>query len=64
MLDLGFTRCRDLNDPKAGAFAEYCIVQEHIPFKVPDNISDEEAATLSVSISTVVGRPLPGHLSR
>ncbi|XXG94994.1 DNA-binding transcription factor [Hypoxylon texense] len=49
----GWIRSGDLNDPKAGSFADYCIVKEHIPFKVPDNISDEEAATLSVSISTV-----------
>ncbi|KAI1775641.1 alcohol dehydrogenase [Hypoxylon cercidicola] len=49
----GWVRSSDLNEREIGSFAEYCIVKAHIPFKVPDNISDEEAATLGVSMSTV-----------
>ncbi|KAI0173370.1 putative alcohol dehydrogenase [Hypoxylon sp. FL1284] len=49
----GWVLAGDLNDIKAGAFADYVVVQQHIPFKVPDHISDAQAATLSVGISTV-----------
>ncbi|KAL2018316.1 hypothetical protein VTK56DRAFT_979 [Thermocarpiscus australiensis] len=52
--------------PEGGAFAEYIIVKGDIQIKIPDNFSDEEAATLGVGISTVgqglyqgLGLPLP-----
>lgn len=37
-----------------GAFAEYIIVKAGPRAKTPDNITDEEAATLGVAITTVV----------
>lgn len=40
----------DLSD---GAFAEYAIAKEGGVFKIPENLSDEEAATLGVGIVTV-----------
>lgn len=40
--------------PEGGAFAEYIIVKGDLQNKTPDNLSDEEAATLGVGVSTVV----------
>ena len=37
-----------------GSFAEYIVVKGDVTIKVPDNLSDEEAATLGVGIQTVV----------
>jgi NADPH:quinone reductase-like Zn-dependent oxidoreductase len=37
-----------------GAFAEYIAVKGDLAMKIPKNLSDEEAATLGVGISTVV----------
>ncbi|TLS30645.1 hypothetical protein PpBr36_03502 [Pyricularia pennisetigena] len=49
-----------------GAFAEYVLAKEGICCKIPDNLTDEEAATLSVGVSTVgqglyqaLGLPFP-----
>lgn len=47
-----------------GAFGEYIIVKGDLQIKTPDNLSDEEAATLGVGVSTVVSAahsflPLP-----
>ncbi len=42
-----------------GAFAEYIMVKGDLAFKIPDNLTDEEAATLGVGISTVVRIPSP-----
>lgn len=39
--------------PEGGAFAEYIIVKGDLQIKTPDNLTDEEAATLGVGISTV-----------
>lgn len=39
-----------------GAFAEYIIVKPGPRAKTPDNVTDEEAATLGVAITTVVSR--------
>jgi NADPH:quinone reductase-like Zn-dependent oxidoreductase len=40
--------------PDGGSFAEYIIAKGDLQIKIPDNLSDEEAATLGVGISTVV----------
>lgn len=37
-----------------GAFAGYIVAKGDVQIKTPDNVSDEEAATLGISISTVV----------
>ena len=42
-----------------GAFAEYIMVKGDLAIKIPDNLTDEEAATLGVGISTVVRLSLP-----
>lgn len=41
----------NLND---GAFAEYIAVKGDLQIKIQDTLSDEEAASLGVGISTVV----------
>lgn len=43
--------------PEGGAFAEYIIVKGDLQIKIPDNLTDEEAATLGVGVSTVVCPP-------
>ncbi|KAK3630657.1 hypothetical protein LTR56_017337 [Elasticomyces elasticus] len=50
-----------------GSFAEYLVAKGDIGMKIPDNVSDEEASTLGVGITTVgqglyqsLGLPLPG----
>jgi len=40
--------------PDGGAFAEYIIAKGDLQIKTPDNLSDEDAATLGVGITTVV----------
>lgn len=40
--------------PDGGTFGEYIIVKGDLQIKTPDNLSDEEAATLGVGVSTVV----------
>ncbi|KAK4146550.1 chaperonin 10-like protein [Dichotomopilus funicola] len=52
--------------PDGGSFAEYIVAKGDLQIKTPDNLSDEEAATLGVGISTVaqglyqtLGLPLP-----
>jgi NADPH:quinone reductase-like Zn-dependent oxidoreductase len=37
-----------------GAFANYIVAKGDVQLKTPDNITDEEAATLGISITTVV----------
>lgn len=37
-----------------GAFAEYIMVKGDLAIKIPDNVSNEEAATLGIGICTVV----------
>ncbi|KAJ4300629.1 hypothetical protein N0V88_003313 [Collariella sp. IMI 366227] len=39
--------------PEGGAFGEYIIAKGDLQIKTPDNLSDVEAATLGVGISTV-----------
>ncbi|KAL0936545.1 zinc-binding oxidoreductase [Colletotrichum truncatum] len=36
-----------------GAFAKYIVVKGDLQIKTPDNISDEEAATLGIAVTTV-----------
>lgn len=40
-----------------GAFANYIVAKGDVQLKTPDNITDEEAATLGISITTVVSLP-------
>lgn len=40
-----------------GAFAEYIVVKGDIAIKIPENLSDEQAAGLGIGITTVVGLP-------
>ncbi|KAK3387741.1 putative zinc-binding oxidoreductase ToxD [Podospora didyma] len=53
--------------PDEGAFAEYCVAKGDLWLKIPDNLTDEEASTLGIGITTVgqalyqsLGLPLPG----
>ncbi|KAF8533947.1 chaperonin 10-like protein [Trichophaea hybrida] len=50
-----------------GAFGEYCIGFEHVTFKIPDGMSEEEAATLPTALVVtglglyqILGVPPPG----
>ncbi|KAK0621724.1 chaperonin 10-like protein [Bombardia bombarda] len=51
--------------PEDGAFGEYIVVKGDVQLKVPDNVTDEEAATLGVGVMTsqalyqTMGLPLP-----
>jgi NADPH:quinone reductase-like Zn-dependent oxidoreductase len=36
-----------------GAYAEYVVVKADVQMKIPDNLADEEAATLGVGYVTV-----------
>lgn len=52
--------------PEDGTFAEWIVVKGDLAIAVPEGLSDEEAATLGIGISTVVSFtrpvPLPGRL--
>ena len=63
----GFTHGVNSAEQEDGCFAEYCVAKGDVQMKIPDNVSDEEASTLGVGISTVgqglyqsLGLPLPG----
>ncbi|KAF2772592.1 putative zinc-binding oxidoreductase ToxD [Teratosphaeria nubilosa] len=63
----GFAHGVSSRNPEHGAFGEFCLAKGDLWMKVPDNVTDEEAATLGVGISTVgqglyqsLGLPLPG----
>ncbi|KAK8125754.1 uncharacterized protein PG998_001513 [Apiospora kogelbergensis] len=43
----------DASQLENGAFAEYIVAKGDLQIKIPDNLSDEEAATLGISICTV-----------
>lgn len=52
-----------------GCFAEYTVADGNIAYKIPDNVSDEEAAGMGVAIPTVglalyqkLGLPMPGSI--
>jgi NADPH:quinone reductase-like Zn-dependent oxidoreductase len=63
----GFTHGVNAVEKEDGCFGEYAMVKGDIQCKVPDNISDEDASTLGVGITTVgqglyqsLGLSLPG----
>lgn len=63
----GFTHGANALRKEDGAFGEYAIVKGDTTLKVPPNLTDEEAATLGVGITTVgqglyqsLKLPLPG----
>ncbi|KAI0430068.1 GroES-like protein [Xylaria sp. FL1042] len=39
--------------PDNGSFGEYVAAKEYVQLKTPDNVTDEEAATFGVSVTTV-----------
>ncbi|KAK8083539.1 hypothetical protein PG996_002320 [Apiospora saccharicola] len=43
----------DATQLENGAFAEYIVGKGDLQIKIPDNLSDEEAATLGISVCTV-----------
>lgn len=45
---------RNVYNLEDGAFAEYANAKPEVSMKVPDNLSNEEAASLGVSVTTVV----------
>ncbi|KAI0863261.1 GroES-like protein [Xylaria cubensis] len=49
----GFVFGASWGTPDNGAFGEYLVAKEHVQLKTPDNVTDEEAATLGVSVTTV-----------
>ncbi|KAJ4245018.1 hypothetical protein NW762_014225 [Fusarium torreyae] len=56
----------DATQIENGGFAEYIVAKGDVQIKTPDNITDEDAATLGISIATVgqglyktLGLPLP-----
>ncbi|KAJ8115291.1 hypothetical protein ONZ43_g4698 [Nemania bipapillata] len=54
----GFVFGASAETPDNAAFGEYVAAKEHAFLTVPDSVSNEEAATLGVSVTTVV-RHLP-----
>ncbi|KAF4340133.1 toxD [Fusarium beomiforme] len=62
----GVVHGADATQLENGGFAEYIVAKGDVQIKTPDNVTDEEAATLGISISTVgqglyktLGLPLP-----
>ncbi|GAP83347.2 putative toxD protein [Rosellinia necatrix] len=49
----GFVFGASWSTPDNGAFGEYVVAKPHVQLKIPDNVTDEEAATFGVSITTV-----------
>ncbi|KAI0535814.1 GroES-like protein [Xylaria digitata] len=49
----GFIFGANWGTPDNGAFGEYVAAKEHVQLKTPANVTDEEAATLGVSVTTV-----------
>lgn len=49
----------DRTQHENGGFAEYIVAKGDVQIKTPDNVSDEEAATLGISVATVVSIYLP-----
>ncbi|KAM5356730.1 hypothetical protein ACJ41O_003376 [Fusarium nematophilum] len=61
----------DRTQHENGAFANYIVAKGDVQIKTPDNVSDEEAATLGISIATVgqglyrtLGLPLPTEATK
>lgn len=64
----GVTHGANASDLNSGCFAEYALVKEGASYRVPDNLSFEEAATTGVGCITVslalyqkLGLPFPGE---
>ncbi|KAK5119224.1 hypothetical protein LTR85_007838 [Meristemomyces frigidus] len=64
----GFTHGVNSAEQEDGSFGEYCVAKGDLQMKIPDNVSDEEASTLGVGVSTVgqglyqsLELPLPGE---
>jgi NADPH:quinone reductase-like Zn-dependent oxidoreductase len=49
----GFTHGGNAVQPEDGAFAEYIVAKGDVQWKIPENLSFQEAATLGVGINTV-----------
>ncbi|KAJ5372363.1 hypothetical protein N7517_004369 [Penicillium concentricum] len=49
----GFVHGANAVQPEDGAFAEYIVAKGDVQWKIPENMSFQEAATLGVGISTV-----------
>lgn len=67
----GFTHGVNATQAEDGAFGEYLVAKGDVQMKVPDNVSDEEAATLGVGISTIgqgmyqsLGLPWPNEATK
>lgn len=65
--------CHGVNALQAedGAFGEYCRAKGDVQIKIPDGVSDEEAATLGVGVATVgqglyqsLGLPMPDEAKK
>jgi NADPH:quinone reductase-like Zn-dependent oxidoreductase len=63
----GFTHGVNAVEKEDGCFAEYAVAKGDVQCKLPDNLSDEDASTLGVGVTTVgqglyqsLGLPLPG----
>ncbi|KAK4507637.1 hypothetical protein PRZ48_001372 [Zasmidium cellare] len=64
----GFVHGSNQTQPEDGTFAEYCVMKGDLGLKIPDAMSDEDAATLGVGVITVgqsmyqnLGLPEPGN---
>ncbi|KAI0147952.1 putative alcohol dehydrogenase [Hypoxylon sp. NC0597] len=62
----GFVNCTNSLQPEDGSFCDYAVAKASVQIKIPDNITDEQAATLGVSVITIgqslykhMGLPLP-----
>ncbi|KAL2825785.1 GroES-like protein [Aspergillus cavernicola] len=67
----GMVHGGDRTQHENGAFGNYIVAKGDVQIKTPDNVSDEEAATLGVSVITVgqglyrtLGLPLPTEPSK
>jgi NADPH:quinone reductase-like Zn-dependent oxidoreductase len=63
----GVTHGSNASNPEDGTFGEYCVAKEGLTFKVPQQMSDEQAATVGVAVTTIghglynkLGMPMPG----
>lgn len=64
----GFIHGGKSNDATSGAFATYANAKEAVQLRIPDGVSDEDAACLGIGFTTVgqglyqsLGLPLPGQ---
>ncbi|KAL4924112.1 zinc-binding alcohol dehydrogenase family protein [Aspergillus undulatus] len=66
----GVVHGSDRTQHENGAFAEYIVAKGDVQIRIPDNVTDEDAATLGISVGTVgqglyrtLGLPLPNSPS-